>query len=161
VISARGRAGLPATAAADLAIAGLTVGGRAERALVLAGYDPAGAPVNGQASIGGVRVGGDWVASSLVAGAMTADLSTAFGTATDTEIGGADTPEDRLARVASIAIGGQAAGTAGGADHFGFVAEQVGSLSVGGTAIPLHSGASNDGPLAVGPTGDLTLFEVT
>ena len=40
------------------------------------------------------------------------------------------------------------------------VAEQVGSLSVGGRAYALHAGPSNDGPLAVGATGDLSLFEV-
>jgi hypothetical protein len=80
-------------------------------------------------------------------------------TATDKEIGGPETPEDRWGQIASIKIGGQALGTVGGLDHFGFVAERVGSLSVGGTAIPHHAGPSNDGPTNVGPTGDLTVFE--
>jgi hypothetical protein len=159
VISARGRAGLPATTTIDLAIASLTVGGRVERALILAGYDVFGNPVNGQASIGPVKVGGDWVASSLVAGAMTLLPGFNFGTATDTEIG-TEATEDRIAQIASIAIGGQALGTVGGTDHFGFVAERIGLLSVGGTVIPLHAGPSNDGPTNVGPTGDLTVFEV-
>jgi hypothetical protein len=160
VISARGRAGLPVTTTIDLAIASLTVGGRVERALILAGYDVFGNPVNGQASIGAVKVGGDWVASSLVAGAMSLLPGFNFGTATDTEIGGLEPSEDRIAQIASITIGGQAIGTVGGTDHFGFVAERVGSLSVGGTVIPLHAGPSNDGLTTVGPTGDLTVFEV-
>ena len=160
VISARGRAGLSASATTDRAIASLTVGGRVERALILAGYDVFGNPFNGQASLGPVRVAGDWIASSLVAGAMTALPGFNFGTATDTEIGGPDTPEDRIATITSIAIGGQAMGTVAGGDHYGFVAERVGSLTVGGTAIPLHAGPSNDGPTNVGSTGDLSVFEV-
>jgi hypothetical protein len=45
-------------------------------------------------------------------------------------------------------------------DHYGFVAEQVGLLSVGGTAFALHAARHNDGPLVVGATGDLDLFQV-
>jgi hypothetical protein len=40
------------------------------------------------------------------------------------------------------------------------VAAQVGLLSVGGTAFALHAGPHKDGPLVVGATGDLDLFEV-
>ena len=69
----------------DLAIGSLSVGGSVEFASVLAGYDTLVRPVNGDASIGNVEVGGDWVASNLVAGAA-AGTDGLFGTADDTRI---------------------------------------------------------------------------
>jgi hypothetical protein len=158
VISGRGQAGLSMTATTDLAIGAVTIAGRVEWANILAGYDVSGAAVNGQASIGAVKVGLDWIASNLVAGVQ-AGSAAGFGTGADTEIGPEASP-DRTAKIASITIGGAAMGTIGGAEHFGFVAEQIGSFSDGGTTFTLHAGANNDGPLSVGATGDLDLFEV-
>jgi hypothetical protein len=117
--------------------------------------------VNGQASIGVVRVALDWIASNLVAG-VAADANGQFGTPGDTEIGSPEAIEDRIARIAGIIIGGQALGTpasVSASDHYGFVAEQIGSLSVSGTAIPLKAGAHNDN-VSIGVTGDLNLLEV-
>jgi len=172
IISAVGQAVVPAKASADVAIGQLTVGGRVELANILAGYDPATngvangttaitEAVNGEASIGKVKVKGDWLQSNLVAG-VEPGADNFFGTADDTEIG-TETTEDLVARIASIHIGGQALGTPGatsGTDHFGFVAEEVAAFSLGGTTYKLKKGPSNDGPRAIGTTGDLTLFEV-
>jgi hypothetical protein len=161
IISAVGQAVLAATATIDAAIAGLTVGGRVQFANILAGYDVNGTAVNGQASIGNVKVGLDWIASNLVAG-VAADNNGLFGTSGDKEIGNPETKEDLLATIAGITIGGQAFGTpadVNNADHFGFVAELVKALSLGGTALPLKAGPHTDN-LSVGDTGDLTVVEV-
>src|SRR5439155_857241 len=65
IITARGQALY--SPGIDLAIGHLTVGGRVEFANILAGYQTDMGSVNGDAQIGAVKVGGDWVASNLVA----------------------------------------------------------------------------------------------
>jgi hypothetical protein len=142
----------------DLAIAGLTVRGRVEMADILAGYDVDLNPANGDAQIGAVNIGADWIASNLVAGIKATNGY--FGDGDDVLI--ADTSATITAKVASIVIGGQALGTlesANPADHFGFVAELIGLLNVGGTSIPLKVGPHNDN-VKVGATLDLNLVEV-
>ena len=155
-IIARGRE-LPA-GGPDVAIGSLTVGGRVEFARILAGYDFNGLPANPDAQVGPVVVGGDWVASNLVAGVV-AGGDAQFGTADDAVIGGVvDGPRSRIA---SITIKGQALGTTAAGDHFGLVAEEVGALSIGGTAIPLlpnTPGVTDDEE--IGATGDFHLLEV-
>jgi hypothetical protein len=161
------------TAKSDLAIGSLTVLGRVELANILAGYDAStngltdgsGAitgAVNGVASIGAVKIGGDWIQSNLVAGSSPGS-DNLFGTADDTEIG-AEGGEDLVARIASILIAGQVLGTPGTqstSDHYGFVAEDIGSFAAGGTVFALKPGPSNgQPPLAVSATGDVSLFEV-
>lgn len=160
ILSARGRAAPSATT--DLAIGKLTVKGRVDFAQILAGFDPLGSAANADAQIGPVVVGGDWIASSIVAGALPGD---------DGFFGNDDLNEGKMtapgvkdeasvsSRIASLTIGGQALGTQGGADHFGMVAERVGALSIGGTIIPLSAGNSNDDYL-VGITGDFKVNEV-
>jgi len=128
-------------------------------ALILAGYDADLNPQNADAQIGAVKVGGDWVASSLAAGAT--DGGDGFGNATDAVIAGGNDSPAIQSRIASIQIGGQALGTpdaVNNTDHFGFVAQQIGSFKVGGTVFPLLALANDD--LAVGATGDLRLREV-
>ncbi len=161
LITARGQA--TPGAGKDLAIASLTVGGRAAFADILAGYNRSATPVgvNADAQIGPVIVG-DWIASNLVAGVQD-DADAArdddFGEGDDFLIlGGTPT----LSRIASILIKGTALGSlfvVG--DHFGFVAQQIGSLKIGGTAIPLTPGPGNDvlGQF-VGITGDLRVREL-
>jgi hypothetical protein len=163
LISARGQAA-PAPGR-DLAIGQLTVAGRVDHALILAGYDtstspsPFGQGVNADAQIGTIRVGGDWIASSVAAGA--APGAHGFGSG-DSKLSGSfvtDAPRT-LSRICSIVIAGQAQGTVGGSDSFGFVAERVGSLRVGGTLIGLTRGPHNDHGVLVGATGDLFVDEV-
>ena len=90
VISARGQA-VP-TATADLAIKSLRVVGRVQYAQIVAGVDQSGAAANADAQIGPVVVGGNWVASSLVAGAV-AGGDGLYGDADDVKMtgGGAGT----------------------------------------------------------------------
>ena len=163
VISARGK--FAPTSTSDLAIGPIKIGGRVEFANILAGYDIVLNPVNGDAQIGAVTVGGDWVASNLVAGVMnTASGNTKFGDANDASIGVGTA--GILAKIASITIAGQVFGTpASGSitDHFGFVAQHVLLVNVGTVptayAIALAAGPHNDNRL-VGETSDMFVHEV-
>ncbi|MHA3773991.1 hypothetical protein ACXR0O_20865 [Verrucomicrobiota bacterium sgz303538] len=154
IISARGQ-NAP-SAKSDMAIGRITVGGHVEFAQILAGYDIGLTAVNGNASIGSVKVGGDWVASDLVAG-VTAGADGDFGTSDDTAIGGT-----LVAKISSILIGGQVTGTSfriRPADHFGFVAETIASFKAGQFKAALNSGSGDIVELSL-TTGDATLREV-
>jgi hypothetical protein len=159
IITASGQAVQGATT--DLAIGKISIGGRVEYADILAGYDPNLTPLNGDAQIGPVSVGDDWIASNLIAGAMnSASANTNFGDGNDASIGAGN--PNIIAKIASITIGGQVFGTpnsTSSSDQFGFVAEQIGSLKIGGNAIALAAGPHNDN-LSVGETTDVTVHEV-
>ena len=152
----------------DLAIAGIHVSGRVEDADIKAGYVFTSA-LYADAQIGSVVVGGDWVASNLVAGAQNlgADGAAGGAGANADNVNYGDSHDGVIAggnaaitsKIASIVIGGQVLGTPGGSDHFGFVSQQVGSFKAAGLAFLLKTGASNDN-LAVGATGDVTIHEV-
>jgi hypothetical protein len=172
IISAVGEAFLPPTSRTDVAIGSLSVGGRVYLTNILAGYNPSTngqtngtspitGGVNGKASIGTVTVGGDWVQSNLVAG-VDPGADDRFGTGDDTEIGGTEaTTEDLIAQIAKVVIGGEVLGnTQNAGDFYGFVAEEIGAFSMGGTSIPLKPGPSNDGPMAIGATLGVNLYEV-
>lgn len=157
-----------APATTDLAIKSLTVKGRVEFADILAGYtflNSMAHPVNADAQIGTVVVGGDWIASNLLAGAvLSLDDDAAFGTPDDdaliTDMNG--NAATITARIGSVVIKGQALGTPdylSTTDYYGLVAQQVGSLKVAGTVIPLHAGANNDHNVLIGVTGDFELQE--
>jgi hypothetical protein len=143
----------------DIAIGKIVVGGRVERAQILAGWQ---GPVatNGNASIGRVNVGGDWIASDLVAGVQDDDdpaLDDSFGDADDIPIPGFDS-DGLVARIASISIKGVVIGSALGGTH-GFVAQQIGSFKALGFTAPLTAGT--DGPIKLSPiTDDVTIREV-
>jgi hypothetical protein len=160
IISAQGQAA--PTDTTDLAIASLTVGGRVERTSILAGYDPDMLnPTNADAQIGAVHVGGDWIASNLVAG-VDAGLDGLFGTNDDALINEAGQSPTITAKIGDVRIDGQVQGTPAGDDpddHYGIVAQFVQSLTVGGTAIALRAGPTND-DIALGTTGDMQLLEV-
>jgi hypothetical protein len=170
VISARGQAVQGATT--DRAIGKIAIGGRVEFANILAGYDTYLTALNGDAQIGSVSVGGDWVASNLVAGATNLGADEAaggsgfnadnlnFGDAHDASI--APGSAGIVASIASVTIKGQAFGTPGtlhNLDHYAFVAERIGSLKIGGHAVALAAGPHDDN-LNVGETSDLTVHEV-
>ncbi len=170
IISAGGQA-VPG-AKIDLAIGRISIGGRVEFANILAGYNIFLNPVNGDAQIGAVKVGGDWVASNLVAGVINLGAddivgglgvnadNVNFGDSHDLSIGPGIAAI--VAKIASITIGGQVFGTpksTSSTDHFGFVAQQIGALKIGGIAIVLTAGQSNNS-LRVGETTDLTVHEV-
>ena len=161
-ISARGQKAPPA--GSDVAIGTITVTGRVEHALIHAGIREFG-PTNADAQIGTVTVGGDWIASSLVAGAQ-AGADGVFGTQDDGKFAGAFTKDVAgvFSRINSVIIGGQVVGTEFTGDHFGIIAESVGSLSIGANLIPLLAGKHNDdillAPLIDGFFGDLRLREI-
>ncbi|MGB8170205.1 MAG: hypothetical protein WCF18_22065, partial [Chthoniobacteraceae bacterium] len=156
IISGRGQAAQTAT---DLAIASVTVGGRVEQARILAGYDVNLNAANGDAQIGTIKVGGDWIASSAVAGVKDTGLND-FGDGDDLLIAAGTAI---TARIAAIQIGGLVIGTAGAGDHFGFVAEQIGSFKSLGFIAPLHAGPPPPPPDVVElslTTSDVTIREV-
>lgn len=112
----------PSNKTQAVAIQSLSIGGNVAASRILAGYDPAGMPVNPGASIGKIRVSGTWTASDLVAGVADA-TGDGFGR-NDALIAGDTTPE-LLSRIASITIIGAATGTDAAGDHFGITAQQI------------------------------------
>jgi hypothetical protein len=146
----------------DLAIGKVTIGGTVERANIFAGTGPASfaGGTNGNASIGAVQVGGDWIASSLVAGVKDTN-GDGFGNADDAVVdvpagAGADAT---VAKIASIRIGGSVAGTALGTDHFGFVAQHIGSFQAAGFTAPLLTTTPNQ-DLAIPSASNIRILEV-
>jgi hypothetical protein len=154
---------LPATTAETLtgAIGRITIGGRAERLNVIAGAS--GDDIdNGNAQIGSVTVGGDWIASSIAAGVENwggndvdengaGDDNIRFGDSHDHLID----PSALLGKIASITIKGIVIGTQSFTDHFGFVSHAIGRLKINGSLIPI----SNLVPLSP-LTGDVTVHLV-
>jgi hypothetical protein len=104
-----------------------------------------------------VKVGGDWVASDLVAGAQEAG-SAGFGVG-DTLQAVGDT--GLIARIASIAIKGSVSGSLPVGDNFGFVAQQIDKLKIGARTFTLTPGASSPADNILLPfTDDVHLLEV-
>jgi hypothetical protein len=148
LILARGQ--LSPSGTTDLAIGKLTINGRVEHSLIAAGYSqfPDTISANADAQIGPVVIGGDWIASSLVAGA-TPGGDGQYGNANDAKMFGAGVKDVATvsSKITSIVIGGQVMGTPTLVnDHFGFVAENIGSFKVKGgtTTYSLTAGNSND-----------------
>ena len=155
-ITARGQA-TPTTT--DVAIQSLTVYGSVEYADILAGYT-GNTPSDGSAQIGTVNVGGDWIASNLVAGVQIG-VDGYFGISDNTLIG---TPNPSIiAMISLVDISGQVQGTpstVNSSDHFGFVAEQFGTFIFHTYALPLMPGPGND-DFPIGDTGDVNVLEVS
>lgn len=159
------------TKGVDLALKTLSVGGRVEWTNVVLGVSAAGD--NADASIGTVKVGGDWIASSLRAATLPG-TDTFTGTGDDVSAARPGlTGRDNAAlfsQIASLTIKGQVFGTAGAStDQFGISAEQIKKASIGGERLALTIGArsSDDffrlaptGPGATGLNSDVTLLEV-
>jgi hypothetical protein len=169
VISAFGKTAAP-TKGLDTAIASLAVGGRVEFARILAGYGTDGTPLNADASIGTVKVGTDWIASTLLAGTG-AGLDTYEGTADDEKLSGLGVRDnDRIfSTIAALTIKGQAYGTVATTDSFGVVAEQIKLVKLNGVKLPFVLGARTagdtfyaapTGPGATGELSDFAIFEV-
>lgn len=162
IINAIGQA--TPTASTDLAIGKVSIGGRVEFARILAGYDDSSPPfgVNADAQIGSVSVGGDWIASSIVAGAVNLGANGApgggddninFGNDRDAKIDemlATGQPESAtiISKIGSITIKGQVFGTPRAVsmtDGFGFVAEQIGKLKIGARTFAFTPGVGGDG----------------
>jgi hypothetical protein len=169
LISARGQKVKPLTGY-DVALARLTVKGNVTFAEILAGFDPLRQPVNADASIGDVRIGGHWKGSSIVAGAENLgadDMVGGLGVNADNVNFGdghdflqtmADTA--LIARIKSIVIGGHVAGSPIAGDHFGFVAQQIDKLKIAGQSVSMVPGPSNN-IVIIPSTTDVQLLEVS
>jgi hypothetical protein len=160
VIGAVGQSNFTSTT--DLAIGSIRVHGSVEHANLLAGYsfDLGGTGPHGNnadAQIGLVSVGGDWIASNLVAG-VSAGADGLFGTADDAKLSGAGVKDlgSTVSRIGQVIIGGQVRGTANAGDHFGIVAEAIGSMTVGGASVALSPQANS----VVNLASNVTLREV-
>jgi len=150
--TARGQA--TPTATTDVAIGKLTIAERAERLSVLAGYASDLSPLNGNAQIGPISIGGDFVASHLIAGVRpVSGVGDVFGDSTDFIIGNLP---NSIARIASIVIGGIVIGTSTSGDRFGIESHTIGSLKINGFVVPIVS------PVSLCPLtgGDVTVREV-
>lgn len=146
-----------ATSALAAAIKSISVTGSVKNALIMGGYNETGAATNPDATIGPVTVGGNWIASSLIAGAK-AGFDSLLGTTDDVKI--TEPLQDLLfSKIASVTIKGYAAGTVGGADHFGIVAEQIGAVKIGLRSYTLAVGTDLVG-LSLGATLDFTVREI-
>jgi hypothetical protein len=156
-ITARGQAA--PTATKDAAFGKITISGRVEEARIRAGFDTDLSATNGNAQIGAVSVGGDWIASILSAG-VKAGADNKFGTDDDEVINNAT--DALIAKIAGIKIKGAVVGTdptVSNTDHFGFIAQQIGSFkSLGFTA---HLTSATDPATELSPTtADITVREV-
>lgn len=148
------------TPTSDLAMGKITIGGSVERTQIIAG----GFGTNPNAQIGTVKVGGDWIQSSLAAGVSNLGADNANGGtgANADNVNFGDT-HDRLAagsiaKIASITIGGQVIGSPASGDHFGFCAGAIGSFKAGGVVAKITP--AKDAPIELAPlTGDVTLRE--
>jgi len=143
VISGAGLAA-PTTKTQDPAIKSVSITGSATYAEIEGGYDLDGNPFGGDAQIGVVTIGGDLIASDIIAGVKS--TGTDFGNPTDTLIdrpGNAAT-DGILATISSIVVGGQIEGTTATGDMFGIEAQLIGSIKTGGVSLPLTKGPGND-----------------
>ncbi len=140
--------------------------GRVEYAKVLAGYDIFGTARNADAQIGPVIVGLDWIATDLVAGAVSGSDGK-FGTIDDARMPGTNGVNGfkdvatLSSKITSVTIGGQAFGTSASGDQFGIVAQSNGSFKLKGslTVFPMLAGNGNDSFLA-GLFSDMTVREI-
>jgi len=147
----------PHSDAKAMAIGSIAIGGSADHAQILAGYDRAGVGVNANVRVGKVSVAGNWSASSLVAGVDPGE-DTFFGTADDKMFPGGNSV---IASIASIVIKGAATGSDDSSEHFAFVSEEIGKVRVGETQYPLQDGASNDlSAAAIGSSNNFVLQEI-
>lgn len=146
----------------DVAIGAVIVKGRVEYGLIEAGISPLNAGAyqpDADAQIGSVTVGGDWVASSIAAGAVAG--AGGFGTPQDTKLSGTGVRDDPAtsSTIGKVSIGGQVSGTTKGSDNYGIVAEMITRVKVGESVLPLVGGRGND-DLKLGITGDFRVREL-
>ncbi|MEQ1862883.1 MAG: hypothetical protein ABMA13_23425, partial [Chthoniobacteraceae bacterium] len=155
--------GLPANN--PVAFTLIKIGGDVRNAEILAGYDfdsTTGALINvtPDVQVGVVQVGGDWIQSSLVAGAL--QNGDGFGNGNDSKIvptGGIIDDAAITARIASVIIGGSIFGIPGGTDSFGFVAQEIGAFRFGKNKLTLAAGTP-DPAVSVAATADVFVREI-
>jgi len=154
-ISARGQT---APSALDFAIGALKISGTVSDSSILAGYNLDGNPVNADASVALLKVGGDWIASDLTAGVKDT-ASNGFGNVDDSKITGGRDKAARISQIGKVVVKGAVSGTAAAGDHFGFVAQHVASFKHGGTKLALDPAIPSQ-TFELGANGDVTVREV-
>ncbi len=157
------------TKGVDLGIKSITVKGSVEYTTILAGGQ-GGNGGNADASIGSISVGGDWIASSAIAGIYSSAGDNALFTNDDTRASNpARDVASILASIGSFTVAGQAFGTAGvTTDMFGVLAEHIGKAKVGTRAYAFVKGTNEaffaaptlDGEGAENPMFDFILREL-
>jgi hypothetical protein len=146
------------TLAAAGGLKSLSVAGEVRFADVLAGYADPAIAVNPDAMIGTVKVGGNWIASNLVAG-ISAGIDGDFGTANDAPApasAGFSDSAKLVSRIARVQIGGYVVGD--GADRFGFVAQKIGKVTIGPINYLLSAKIAD--VIALGTNGDVMVREI-
>jgi hypothetical protein len=124
-------------------------------ARILAGYDPDLHLMNPNVRIGKITIGEDLIATDIVAGID--GVNGVFGDADD-RVSPDDPKPAFLSSIASLFVGGMAAGTEGGTDQFGILAERISVVQVGGVILPLGKNTVDD--LQLGTFGDYRLREI-
>jgi hypothetical protein len=107
-------------------ITSVSIAGDVENAVILAGATGTPGPI----SIGAIKVGGNWVASSVSAGIKEGSSDDGFGNANDVLIATSSS-------IKSIDIAGEVVGSSEASTHYGFDAQSIGSFKVAGSAITL------------------------
>jgi hypothetical protein len=139
---------IPTKKTQDPAIGSVFVGGTATYAQIEAGYDLNGNATDGDSQIGTVTIGGDLIASDIIAGVKSGNAdATIFGGNTDSLISRptAVTTDGVLASIASIVVDGQIEGAGVMGDSFGIEAQLIGAIKTGGLSLALMKGPGNDG----------------
>jgi hypothetical protein len=142
----------------DVAIARLIVTGNVSNSQIFAGGSLDGTAGNADASIGLVKVTGNWTASDLVAGAMDVN-DDGFGNVDDLKISSGIDTAKRISHIASIVVNGAVEGTSDADDHFGFEAQQILAFRVGTTNLALHPHTGGQ-TFELGTHGDVTVREI-
>jgi|GEM_PF-2410024 len=168
MISAVGKASPPAKGP-NLALKSLSIDGSVDFLRVLAGYNPDGDGVNADASLGAVTVGGDWRASTILAGVWGGGDGSE-GTDDDALLsgGGVHDVASSFSSIGSFTVKGQALGTSAGGDMFGIVAEQITKAKIGGRtfaftakgAQAFYAAPTGPGEGLENPAFDFTLREL-
>lgn len=133
----------------NLAFGSILIGGSVKQGMILSGYGLTGTGLNGSgavangstAQIGNVTVNGNWITSTLAAGATTG--ATIYFSSATTTLLPAVAGSDIQATVASMVVKGSLQGTMG-ANTNGVVAERFLKFSVGGLDITPGPGNFNE-----------------
>ena len=117
------RVATPVIVSANNHISKLVISGRVERTQILSGYDTNLSPQSGDAQVGPVTVGGDWIDSSIDARVQNSNGEPFLGEGNDSIFGGL---ANSAAKIASITIWGIVAGSGNASEHFGLVSHFIG-----------------------------------
>lgn len=144
----------------DEAIGIIRIRGNVLWSEIIAGVNTSKKPINADAGIVSVDVGGDWTTSIISAGAVSGNggrggLISGLGALIHGP--GAKNTPSLYSQIGSVRIGGSIlASKSGGAS--GILAESVGSVRIAGRTVKLQNGVRND-TQTVGPGGALVVDE--